>query len=55
MTYSAAKSALQAKNLNINTIGTGKVVSQDSIAGTEKLEGSVITVTLQEDIGSSSH
>ena len=55
MTYSAAKSALQAKNLNINTIGTGKVVSQDSIAGTEKPEGSVVTVTLQEDIGSSSH
>ena len=55
MTYSAAKSALQSKNLNINTIGTGKVVSQDSIAGTEKPEGSVVTVTLQEDIGSSSH
>ena len=55
MTYSAAKSALQSKNLNINTVGTGKVVSQDPIAGTEKYEGTVVTVTLQEDIGSSSH
>ena len=55
LTYSAAKSTLQSKNLNINTIGTGKVISQDPIAGTEKYEGSVVTVTLQEDVGSSSH
>lgn len=55
MSYSSAKTTLQNKNLNINFIGTGKVVSQDPIAGTEKPEGSVITVTLQEDVGSSSH
>lgn len=55
LSYSAAKNTLSARNLNINVVGSGKVVSQDPIAGTEIQEGSVITVTLQEDIGSSSH
>lgn len=55
LSYTAAKNTLLSKNLNINIVGTGKVVSQDPIAGTETFEGSVITVTLQEDIGSSSH
>lgn len=55
MSYTSAKSALSAKNLNINIVGTGKVISQDPIAGTEVSEGTVITVTLQEDVGSSSH
>lgn len=55
LNYSSAKSTLLSKNLNINIIGTGKAVSQDPIAGTEVDEGSVITVTFQEDVGSSSH
>lgn len=55
LSYNAAKNTLSSKNLNINIVGSGKVVSQDPIAGTETLEGSVITVTLQEDVGSSSH
>lgn len=53
--YSSAKATLAAQNLNINIIGSGKVISQDPIAGTEIAEGSVIKVTLQQDIGSSSH
>lgn len=53
--YSAAKSTLASKNLNINVVGSGIVVSQDPIAETETYEGSVITVTLQQDVGSSSH
>lgn len=55
LSYNAAKNTLSSKNLNINIVGSGKVVSQDPIAGAETLEGSVITVTLQEDVGSSSH
>ena len=55
LSYNAAKNTLASKNLNINVVGSGKVVSQDPIAGTEITEGSVITVTLQEDIGASSH
>lgn len=55
LNYSSAKSTLLSKNLNINIIGTGKAVSQDPIAGTEVDEGSVITVTFQEDVGFSSH
>lgn len=55
LSYNAAKTALASKNLNINVVGSGIVVSQDPIAGTETYEGNVITVTLQQDIGSSSH
>ena len=53
--YNAAKIALSSHNLNINMVGSGKVISQDPIAGTEVDEGTVITVTLQQDVGSSSH
>ncbi len=53
--YNSAKIALSSHNLNINVVGSGKVISQDPIAGTEVNEGTVITITLQEDIGSSSH
>ncbi|MBO5348749.1 MAG: PASTA domain-containing protein [Clostridia bacterium] len=53
--YNASKNSLASKNLNINVVGSGIVVSQDPIAGTEVSEGSVITVTLQPDIGSSSY
>lgn len=55
LTYNAAKVALSYKNLNINVTGSGKVISQDPIAGTEVDEGTVVTVTLQEDVGSTSH
>ena len=55
LSYTAAKSELAAKGLNINVVGSGIVVSQDPIAGTETYEGSVITVTLQQYVGSSSH
>ena len=55
LTYNAAKVSLSYKNLNINVTGTGKVISQDPIAGTEVDEGTVVTVTLQQDVGSTSH
>ena len=55
MSHDSAKLALSSHNLNINVVGEGQVVSQDPIAGTEVTEGTVITVTLQKDIGSSSH
>jgi len=37
-------------NLNIAVTGSGKVVSQDVLAGSPVAEGSVITVTLQEEV-----
>ena len=55
MSLSQAKNALQSKNLNIKATGTGKVISQDPIAGKSVEEGTVVTVTLQEDISSSAH
>lgn len=55
MSYNSAKNLLSSKKLNINVIGTGQVISQDPIAGTKVNEGTVITVTLQNDVGSSSH
>lgn len=55
MSYTSAKNLLSSKKLNINFIGSGQVISQDPIAGKEVNEGSVITVTLQKEIGSSSH
>lgn len=55
MGYLAAKQELTKKNLNINVVGSGIVVSQDPIADTEAYEGTVVTVTLQDYVGSSSH
>ena len=55
MSLKNAKSTLESKGLNIKTIGKGKVISQDPIAETQITEGSVVTVTLQEDVGASSH
>lgn len=55
MSYESAKKLLYSKKLNINFIGSGQVISQDPIAGKQVTEGSVITVTLQKEIGSSSH
>lgn len=53
--YNAAKAALAEKNLNINAVGSGIVISQDPIADTETYEGSLITVTFQQSVGASSH
>lgn len=55
MTLSQAKNSLESKNLNIKSSGNGKVISQDPTAGTSVEEGTVITVTLQEDLNSLAH
>lgn len=55
MSYSAAKNLLASHKLNINAVGNGQVVSQDPIEGTEIKEGTIVTITLQNDISSSSH
>ena len=47
MTLDQAKSALTQKNLNIQSEGTGIVVSQDIAADSSVNEGTVIKVTLQ--------
>jgi len=50
MTLSQAKNALSAKKLNLHFSGTGKVISQDPIADSSVEEGSVVTVTLKEEL-----
>lgn len=50
MSYLQAKSALKQKNLNIHVTGTGTVISQDPMAGTSVEEGTVINVTLKNEI-----
>lgn len=50
-----AKNILVNKKLNVKVIGSGKVVSQDPIAGTNLEEGSVVTITLQDELDSGSH
>ena len=54
-TSTRAKNALLQQNLNIKIVGTGKVVSQDPIAGTKVEEGTVVTVTLKDELDSGSH
>ena len=54
-TATRAKNALLQQNLNIKIVGSGKVVSQDPIAGTQVEEGSVITVTLKDELDASLH
>lgn len=49
-TAEQAKNSLASVNLNIAVEGNGKVISQDILAGTSVTEGSVVTVTLQEEI-----
>ncbi len=49
-TADQAKNSLLSVDLNISVEGEGRVVSQDVMAGTEVPEGSVITVTLKEEI-----
>lgn len=55
MSLSQATNALKSKNLNVKSTGTGKVISQYPIAGKSVEEGTIITVTLQEDISGSAH
>ena len=50
MSLSEAKAALNNKNLNIKYTGTGKVTSQDIIAGTKVEEGTIINVVLKEEL-----
>lgn len=55
LTATKAKNTLLNKNLNVKIVGSGKVVSQDPIAGTNVEEGSVVTITLQDELDSGSH
>ena len=55
LTAVKAKNVLINKNLNVKVVGSGKVVSQDPIAGTNLEEGSVVTITLQDELDSGSH
>lgn len=50
MSFAQARNALKAKNLNIHVTGSGTVLSQDPMAGTTVEEGTVINVTLQNEI-----
>ena len=53
LTYLQAKNSLASKNLIIKLVGTsGKVISQDITANTSVEEGTVITITLQEELQS---
>ena len=50
-----AKIMLNSQNLNISSKGSGIVISQDPAAGTKVDEGTVINVTLQEEITEGQH
>lgn len=54
-TATKAKNTLLNSNLNVKIVGSGKVVSQDPIAGTNVEEGTVVTITLQDELDSGSH
>lgn len=49
-TAEQAKNSLLSVNLNVSVEGAGKVVSQDILAGSSIAEGSIVTVTLKEEI-----
>lgn len=49
-TAEQARNSLLSVNLNISVEGSGKVVSQDILAGSSITEGSIVTVTLKEEI-----
>ena len=55
LTAVKAKNILLNQNLNVKIVGSGKVVSQDPIAGTNIEEGSLVTITLQDELDSGSH
>ena len=44
------RNSLKALNLNISIDGSGKVISQDILAGQEVEEGTVVTVTLKDEM-----
>ena len=48
VTYERAKNMLESKNLNISSSGSGIVIAQNPKAGSKVEEGTVISVTLQE-------
>lgn len=48
VSYERAKIMLEAKNLNISSSGSGIVIAQNPQSGTSADEGTVISVTLQE-------
>ena len=50
MSANQATNSLSSKNLNIIINGTGIVISQDIVAETEVPQGTIITVTLQNEI-----
>lgn len=50
MSLSEAKATLKNKNLNIKYTGSGKITSQDITYGTKVEEGTIISVTLQQEI-----
>ena len=47
---SQARNMLKARNLNIRVSGSGTILSQDPMAGTLVEEGTVVNVTLQQEI-----
>lgn len=55
MTATKAKNTLLNSKLNVKIVGSGKVVSQDPIAGTNVDEGTVVTITLQDELDSGAH
>lgn len=55
LTAVKAKNTLLNQNLNVKIVGSGKVVSQDPIAGTNIEEGNLVTITLQDELDSGSH
>ena len=50
MTASQARNSLRSKNLNISIEGSGKVISQSIAFDTPVDIGTVVTVTLQQEI-----
>ena len=54
-TASQARNSLLALNLNISTTGSGVVSSQDIIAGTTVEEGTIINVSLNENMTGAGH
>ena len=55
LTATKAKNTLLTYKLNVKIVGTGKVVSQDPISGTNVEQGSVITIRLGDELDSGSH
>ena len=50
MTAQQAINSVKSKNLNIKIEGSGKVISQDYVFGSQVEEGTIITVTLQDEL-----